>query len=234
MKKLLGILLVLAIVAIAAFFMLNNPLGRVVKLAIESFGPDMMQAEVRVSSVKISATDGQGKLSGLKLGNPKGFNTDYALKAGTIEMVIEPASITKDVIVLHKVLIDAPSIIYEKGDSGSNFDAIQHNVEAYLGSGGKKPKDDKSSGKKMIIDSFVIRNAQVNYNGKIDLSLPDIELHNIGKSSGGVTSAQLTKIIVAELNAKLIRALAKSAIIGGVGGVAAGAGMAIKGLLGKD
>lgn len=232
MKKLLAVVVVV-IAAVAAFLMLNNPLGRLVKLAVESYGPDMVQAEVRVSSVKISAADGQGKLSGLRLGNPKGFKTEFALKADIIELVIEPASIAKEVVVLHKVLIDAPHIIYEKGGHGSNFDAIQRNVEAYLGAGGQKTKDEKSGGKKMIIDSFVIRNAQVNYNGSIDLSLPDIELHNIGKSSGGVTSAQLTKMIIAELNAKLVLALAKTAIVGAAGGVVVGAGMAIKGLLGK-
>ena len=231
MKKLLGILLLLAVIAVAAFYTLNNPLGRLVKLAIEGFVPDMVQAEVSVRSVSISATDGQGKLSGFKLGNPKGFKTGHALKADTIEVVVEPASLAKDVIVLHKVLIDAPNIIYEKGDKDSNFDAIQHNVEAYLGAG--KKKDDKDAGKRFIIDSFAIRNAQVNYNGTIDLSLPDIELHNIGKNSGGVTSAQLTRLIVAELNAKLALALAKTAVVGAVGGVVVGAGMAIKGLLGK-
>lgn len=65
-----------------------------VKLAIEGFGPEMMQAEVHVSSVNISTGDGQRRLSGLNLGNPRGFKTDHALKADTIEIMIEPASIT--------------------------------------------------------------------------------------------------------------------------------------------
>lgn len=232
MKKVFGILAVLAVVAVVAFFALSNPLGRLVKLAIENFGPDMIQAEVRVSSVNISTTDGQGKLSGLKLGNPRGFQTDHALKADTIELVIEPASIAQDVIVIHKVLIDAPNIIYEKGGSGSNFDVIQRNVEAYMGAGGKKEKDDKGEGKKMIIDTFILRNAKVSYSGKLDLSLPDIELHNIGKKSGGATSAQVTKAIITELNARLILALTRNAA-GAVSGVAAGAGTAIKNMLGK-
>jgi hypothetical protein len=171
MKKILGILIVLAVLAVAAFFALSNPLGRLVKLTIENFGPDMLHAEVRVSDVQISTADGQGKLSGLHLGNPRGFKTDHAFNADTVEIVIEPASIAQDVIVLHKVLIDAPHIIYEKGDSGKN--------------------------------------------------------------SGGATSAQVVKAIIAELNAKLILALAKAAVITGVGGVTLGAGMAIKSLLGK-
>lgn len=232
MKKILAVLVVLVIAAVVAFFTLNNPLGRLVKLAIEEFVPDMVQAEVSVRSVDISAADGQGKLVGLFVGNPKEFKTSHALKAETIEIAVEPASLTKDVVVLHKILIDAPNIIYEKNDSGSNFDAIQRNVEAYLNAGGKK-KDDKGTAKKLIVDSLVIRNAQVNYNGTLDLSLPDIELRNVGKNSGGVTSAQLTKLIIAELNSKIALALVKAGVIGIVGGAAIGAGMAIKGLLDK-
>ena len=211
--------------------MLQNPLGRLVKMAIEEFGPEMTQAAVKVSKVEISATDGRGALSGLVLGNPRGFKSDYALKAGTVEIVLEPASLAKDVMVIHKILIDAPQITYEKAGDITNFDAIQHNVEEYLGAkNGKSEKPKQGSDKKMIIDSFVIRNAKINYNGMMELTLPDIELRNVGKKTGGATSAQVAKAIIAELNAKLAMALAKAAVIGGVGGVVVGAGVALKGL----
>lgn len=232
-KSYLAILAGLVVAAIALFFLLSNPMGRLVKLVIEKFGPEMTQATVRVNKVRIS-TDGKGTLSGMLLGNPKGFKTDFALKADTVEVAIEPASIAQDVVVIHKILIDSPHIIYEKGDSGANFDVIQHNVEEYLGADhGKDKKADKGENKKMIIDSFIIRNAKVNYNGMLDLTLPDIELHNIGKKSGGATSAQVVKAIIAELNTKLALALAKSVAIGAVGGPAIGIGMGIKSLLGK-
>jgi len=200
-------------------------------MAIEEFGPEMTQAAVKVSKVEISATDGRGALSGLVLGNPRGFKSDYALKAGTVEIVLEPASLAKDVMVIHKILIDAPQITYEKAGDITNFDAIQHNVEEYLGAkNGKSEKPKQGSDKKMIIDSFVIRNAKINYNGMMELTLPDIELRNVGKKTGGATSAQVVKAIIAELNAKLAMALAKAAVIGGVGGVVVGAGVALKGL----
>jgi hypothetical protein len=232
-KKVIGILIALGVVAAVAFFALSNPLGRLAKLAIESFGPDVMQADVRVSSVKISATDGKGKLSSLNLGNPKGFKTDHAFRADTIEIEIEPASIAGNVIIVRKVLIDGPNIIYERGSGGSNFDAILHNVETYLGGGDKNGKDDRGRKKKMVIDSFVIRKAKINYGGTIDLSLPDIELHNIGKQSGGTSPAQVIKTIIAELNAKIIPALADTAAIEKVGDMAHDAGKSVKGLLGK-
>ena len=231
MKKLLLIVVVLVAAAVAAYFTLQNPLGRLVKLAVEEFGPEMTQATVKVSRVEISATDGRGAMSGLFLGNPKGFKSDYALKAGTIEIDLEPASLAKDVIVIHKILIDAPQIGYEKAGNITNFDAIQRNVEAYLGT--KGGKGGKSGGKRMNIDSFVIRNAKVNYNGILELKLPDIELRNVGRKTGGASSAQVVKAIIAELNTQLALALAKAAVIGSVGGVAVGAGVAIKGLFDK-
>lgn len=233
MKKLIGVVVVLLIAAGVGFFVLNNPLGRVIKLAINKLGPEMLQADVRVSGVNISTSDGQGRLSGLRIGNPAGFKTDHAIKADIIEIVIEPTSVAKNVIVIHKVLIDAPDIIFEKGDKGSNFDAIQRNVESYLGAGGKKENDGKSASRKMTIDSLVIRNAKVNYNGMVDLTLPDIELRNLGKKSGGITAAQVVNAIIVELNARIALSLAKTAVITSVGGVAVGAGMAIKSLLGK-
>ena len=229
MRKILIGVVVLIAVGVAAYFMLNNPVGRLVKLGVNEFGPKLTQAKVYVSKVEISTTGGTGTISGLFLGNPKGFKTDYALKAGTVGIDLDTSTLAKKVVVIHKILIDAPSIIYEKGPHGSNFDAIQHNVAQYLGSGGgkKETSSGKTPGKKLIIDSFVIRNAKVNYNGTMNLSLPNIELHGIGRKTNGATAAQAVKAVIGELNAKMVVALAKTVAIGVVGGPVVGAGMAI-------
>jgi hypothetical protein len=145
------------------------------------------------------------------------------LKADNIEVEIDVASITKDVVVIHKILIDSPHIIYEKGNGGTNFDAIQRNVEQYLGvDRGKGKSADKEPGKKLIIEVFSIRNAKVSYGGALDLSLPDIELHNIGKDKGGASPASVVKSIIGAVNGKLAGSIAK--------GVVEGVGSAVKGV----
>ncbi len=212
MKKLF-ILLVLMMAGIAAYFMFGNPLGQAVKLALEEIGPKMTQADVRVSSVKMSATDGHGEIVGLLLGNPNGFKTDYALQAGKIEIAVEPASLVQDVVLIRNVVINEPKIIYESGDHGSNFDAIQRNIKQYLNVDAKQ-RDDKAA-KKMIIESLIIRNAHVSYNDTLSLDLPDIELHDIGKKSGGATSAQVVKAIIGELTTQILLAIPK-AVAGGI------------------
>lgn len=221
--------LLLAVAAGIAYLWLSNPLNAVVKAAIEKFGSEMTQTKVSVGKVELSPTEGKGALSGLSVGAPKGFKADHAFRADHIELALEPASLAEDVILIHRIHIDSPDISYEKNDSGTNFDAIQRNVERYLG----KNKAGKDGSRKMIIESLVIRNARVNYNGMLDLKLPDIELRNVGKKSGGATSAQVTRAIIAELNTQLAIALAKTAAISAVGGVAVGVGMGLKSLFEK-
>jgi uncharacterized protein involved in outer membrane biogenesis len=236
MKKLQIVLLafILLIAAVVLYVWLANPLNGLVKVAIEKYGSEMTQAQVTVGNVDLSPADGRGTLSALALGNPKGFKTPHALKAGRIELALDPASLTGDVVLIHKIHLDAPYISYEKNEQGvTNFDAIQRNVQRYVGASKKAPKEEKKAETKMIIESLVIRGAKVNYNGLMDLKLPDIELRNIGKKKGGATSAEVTNAIVGELNKQLAITLAKAAAVGAVGGVAIGVGMGIKSLLGE-
>lgn len=229
MKKALFVLLGLLAAAVV-YLWYSNPLNALVQGAIEKWGSEMIQAPVRVGRVDLSPSDGRGTLSDLSLGNPQGFKGEQAFRVERIEVALEPSSLTKDVVVVHKIAIDAPQIAYEKNDGGTNFEAIQRNVERYLGT--QKTEAGKPE-KKMLIESLSIRNAKVNYNGLIDLNLPDIELRNIGKKSGGATSAQVVSAIVTELNTKLAIALAKTVAVGAVGGVAVGIGMGLQSLLGK-
>jgi len=100
---------------------------------------------------------------------------------------------------------------------------------------------DREPGKKMIVELLSIRDARVSYapavlKGKsLDISLPDIELKDIGKDRGGVTGAQLAKAITDALKPRITRSVAGAAK--GVGNAAGnalkGVGAGIKGLFGK-
>jgi len=144
--------------------------------------------------------------------------------------VIEATSIAQKTIVIRKVLIVEPNIIYESGTGGTNFDILQRNIDNYLGSSASD-KSKKNSGKKVIIESFEIRDAKVNYNGTIDLPIPNIYLRDIGKKNGGTSFALVSKKVLSELNSKL--SLSKSSISDSIGGAAKGAGNAIKGIFEK-
>jgi uncharacterized protein involved in outer membrane biogenesis len=115
MKKVLLALLVLAIVAGSALFWLSRNLDGLVKDAIEDYGSAMTQAKVTVGAVTISTTDGRGSISQLTIANPSGFNTAHALQVAQVAFEVDLASLTKDVIVIRRIAIEAPDVIYEKG-----------------------------------------------------------------------------------------------------------------------
>jgi len=71
MKKKLVIGIAVLVLGTIVVFLLSNPLGGLVKLAIESFGPDMLQAKTSVRNVKISTADGQGVLKISTLETPR-------------------------------------------------------------------------------------------------------------------------------------------------------------------
>jgi len=207
---LIGVAILVVVLGGAAFWLFSS-LDSIVKAAIEKYGSEIVQVTVSVGNVKLSPTDGKGAISGLRVSNPKGFRTPHAVTVGTIELAIDPASIARDVVTIRNIAIVSPRISYEAGSGDkSNFDVIQRNVDHSLGKGSK---DKSSQGKKMIVEHLSIRDIKVTYSpilleGKgFEISLPDIELRDIGKAKGGVTSGELAKSVTDALMTRMTRAI---------------------------
>ena len=111
MMKKAGIALALLILLLGgALFWLHHNLNHLVKNAIETYGSQMTEAKVTVSSVAITTTTGTGIIRGLVVGNPKGFKTPYALKVGQVEVEIDLSTLTHPAILIKKIMIDAPDV----------------------------------------------------------------------------------------------------------------------------
>ncbi len=76
MLKKIAIALVVLVVLIAGvtYYFLSN-LDGYIKTAMEKYGSEATQAEVKVGGVKIGLKDGSGQITNLTIGNPKGFTT---------------------------------------------------------------------------------------------------------------------------------------------------------------
>jgi hypothetical protein len=232
MKKLgIAVLVVLVLVG-GAVFWLHSGLDGLVRDAIAKYGSEMTQAKVTVGQVKISALNGEGTIANLVIGNPKGFKSAHAFSVGEFTLIVEPKSITGDVVTVKKIAIIAPDVMYEKGDAMTNFDAIQKNIAAYLG-----PSDGKSAkgGKKLIVAELTIRGAKAHGSAallpgrSIDVPLPDLTLRNLGKAKGGVTPGELSLEIVGALEKQLINAISLDKL----GNMAKGAEGLAEGAAGK-
>jgi uncharacterized protein involved in outer membrane biogenesis len=211
-----------AIVVIGAMIIFAS-IDSIIKEVVESVGPKMTQTEVKLDKVELSTTSGTGRLSGLLIGNPKGFSTPTAMQLGEIGITLDIATLAQDTIVIKSILIRAPQITYEYGPSGGNIETIKKNVDSYVGKSApassapaaksapapekKAPKEE--GGKKLIIEDLRIQDAKVTaaaMGQQLSQGLPTIQLKDIGKSKGGATPAEVVEQILAALQQQVARA----------------------------
>jgi len=221
MKKALAGLLAVALIAlVAGGIWIYLSLDFIVKHAIESYGSEILGAKVTVESVKLAPADGAGALNGFAIGNPPGFRTEQSVTVRTIDVAVEPASITKKVVHVRRIVVAAPVITYESRRGGSNFDAIRQNVAQRSGGSKQAESADET---RLIVDHFEIRDARVIYapeiatrGATISYTIPDIQIANIGKRQGGVTPAEFANVVTQALAVRMARAMGRSAAQRGV------------------
>ena len=212
-KVLIGVVVVLVVIGGAGVYVFLNA-GGIIKQIVEEVGSEATKTKVSLSEVDLSIQSGEAALKGFKMGNPSGFQTPKAMSFGVVSVKIDPASVTQDVILIKEVVIDKPDITYEfASGGGSNFDAIQKNVNSYakeMGAGGggaaKKDSSESKGGKKVIIENLYLRDGKIGVSadflkGKsLNADLPTIHLKNIGKKSNGATAAEVADQLMSEIS----------------------------------
>lgn len=183
-----GIIAFVVIALVGGVILVYSKLDSILKDAVEEYGTQFTGVSVTLEKVELSPESGLGLISGLIVGNPPGYQTDAAFKLGSIAMNIDLSSVTSKTILIKTIVISGTEVIYEFGDGGSNVDIIGKNVDqAADGSKSDEPKKDEGSGKKLVIENFVIVNGKVSVSHpllkgkKLASSLPAIRLKDIGK-----------------------------------------------------
>jgi hypothetical protein len=184
----------------------------------------------RVDEVKISPPTARARSATSSSAIRRASGQRHAMKIGRIDVDIDIASVTRDVIVIRRIAIIAPELNYELGSAMTNFDAIQKNIASYLGSADNK----KKGGQKLIVEELTIRQAKAQASAAlmgsktVSVVLPDITLRNLGKARGGLTPGELGQQVAAAVTTKLAGAVNFEKLL--QSGAAAKAGSAIKGL----
>ena len=213
MKKwiLIGVAAILVIGVIIVVVGLSN-IGPMIKKAVNTYGPTITKTDVKLDDVGVSLLSAEASLKGFLLGNPKGFQSPQAIKVGSISVNVDEKSLTQDTIVIDRIEVIKPEITYEKIKGTDNFQTILANVKKSVGAEGKSEKSKEQgseSGKKLVINNFIVKGGQVNLamellGGKVvSSSLPDIHLKDLGKKEGGASPAETFEKIFKALYAKI-------------------------------
>ncbi len=253
MKKLFLIGVIVLVLIVGGLVFLYLSLNRVIRSAVETYGPQVTKSEVKLGDVNVFPFSGDASLSNLVVGNPQGFKTPSAFKLGAMSMSLDVRSLLSDTVAIREIVIRAPEITYELGPGGSNLAALQKNVEAYAGAGAKSGSgapQAQGAGKKVIIDRLRVEKSKVNVSAGVPLQaqtatleLPDIEMKDIGKGGQGASMATVVEKVLEEVSRSVAKAVANVDVKGltekarkeavGAAGTKGGAEKALKGVFGK-
>ena len=203
-RKLLITAGVIAAALILAVALVVTRLDSIMTKAINTYGPGMTGTEVRIDDVRVSFLSGEATVTNFQLGNPKGYRSAHAAKAASISVDLEIGSLLQDTIVVKRIEVVQPDIIYEKRGGTDNFKTISRNAERKAKetglAGGRSGRE--KPGKKLLIREFILKGGRVTLHtpdlpsGTANAAIPDMHLRNVG-GDGADPSAVFGRILAA-------------------------------------
>ncbi len=195
-----------------AYFM-----GSIVKAGVNKMGPRLTQSKVELASANLSPLTGVGTLSGLSVGNPKGWSDGRAFYLGNVHVELEPRSVWGETIVINELTIDQPEFNYETKFISSNIKDLLNNIEAYTGKA-EQPEAKDGKPKKFIVKKFRLTNGKATLGvgpTAVPVPLPAISLDDLGVKEGGITGGQLAGAIMQDVLGSIVASTAN--MLGKVG-----------------
>jgi len=218
-KVVLG--LVVAVIAVAAIVVVVGVqnLDKIVKTAVEKVGPEVLGTEVRLNEVKIEITEGRGELRGLTVANPQGYSAANIFSLGQTVLDIDTSSLGGDVIVINEITIKGADLLAEqKGLKDTNLQALLDNIQSGSTSGSGSEKQEQSgdsAGPEVLlaVEKFTFADSNMKLVseqfGEHKLTLPAINLTNLGSRDKGLTPEELANAVVKPLLAQAKKAAQK-------------------------
>jgi len=176
-------------------------LDAIVKSGIEVVGSSVLGTAVTVDSVSISPLSGQGSISGLRVENPEGFDSQYAFELESVLVSIDVNSVFTDVAEIESITIMQPVITYETKITTDNIRTLLNNLpDSDTAAQSSEAADEP--GQQLIIRDFRMMGSQLNFVAATvtaPLTLADIEIRNIGAEGGSASAANAVRVVLQEL-----------------------------------
>jgi len=192
MKKIfIRLLIIIPIIFIIGCIILYFSLNNIVKKSVTTLLPKITKTKVTMGSINISPFSGKVIIKDFAIANPEHFTTKNFMSTKKITVQVNLKSLFSDKIIINEIEIQTPEITYEKTLTSSNLKEIKDNIAAFIPPA-KEIKDDKQknskSGKKIQLDHFAVTTGKIHLHVKmieegLAMTLPDIELNDIGKDS---------------------------------------------------
>jgi hypothetical protein len=205
--------LVAAVVPIA-----KTRLDEYVKRVVEEGGTSYAGVPVTLDSADFQVLHDVIYLNGLAVGNPPGFDSDTAIRAGRVLVDIDVRSLLRDTVVIRRILVVAPDIVYELVLGRDNIGRILDGVAA------RSAEKPAATGdvRKVVIEELWIKDPKLRVGivrgATMPVGMDDIHLTNIGGGGGGgegggkggVLPAEVTRYVLGEVAGSVGRVVSSS------------------------
>lgn len=212
-KTLIAIAAIVVVIA-AGLVYIYTQLDSIVAGLIEEQGSAATSTPVRVSGVSIELGEAQAEIAGLSVGNPEGFS-GTAISLGRFSIRIDPATVTKDTIVLKEVTVSGATVNLIQQGTRNNLRELMKNLESAGGEEQQAAEED--AGRKLIIERFVLEDAGASVSlpdlgEERSVELPRIELTGIGRASGGATGQEVARQVLKPVIERVLRSAATESL----------------------
>lgn len=200
-----------------------NPLAD--ESAEEELDPNAPKKLIAFDLLSLEPLKGLLSIKGLRVSNPPGFSRHDLVKMDEFRIDLDPDTLQADALVIEDILIDKPRIRYERQILSDNIKALQKEIEqATTGQGAapdqieeKSDREDtekpegEEEGQKVILDHILIARGMVHAKlsalPSIPVPLPNIELNDIGKETGGATVVEASTEVFDTFYEEMISAI---------------------------
>jgi hypothetical protein len=206
MKRRNKILTFFVLLFAAAYLCLPSMEG-IVKKFVHQYGSELTGTNVRIRRFHLKPASGEGGVRGFSIANPKGYQSKNLLTLDKLNVTVEIASLTKDVIVIDRILLDQPVITYEMLSlTQNNISDVLDHIQRQTASAASDKDESDSSSKKIIIKDLTVQNGKIevvagvgSLKKPISLPLPVISLKNIGQEEKGSDITETLSLVLKKI-----------------------------------
>ena len=201
-KTLISVVFLLLLAGGGLFFYLDS----IVKSGIEVVGSSLLGTAVTVDSVSLSPLSGQGSISGLRVENPEGFESQYAFELDSVLVSIDVNSVFTDAAEIESIVIMQPVITYETKIASDNIRTLLDNLDEG-DAPSSDPETEDDSAQQIIIREFRMVGSQLNFVSALvsaPITLADIWIRDIGAEGGSASAANAVRVVLQELVASIL------------------------------
>lgn len=214
MKIIVKFVIFIIIFALIAITGVTYYLDSIAKKAVEFGGSKALGVTTSVDKLHISLLDGSSSLGGFTIANPKGFSAGNFMELKQGNVAININSLLSDTVNISEISLSGLHLNLEQSNQSSNVKALLANIPRAQKSTPKakttttaKSSPNSATGKKFTVDLIVLDDIGVTAElqalgtqlSNVSLTVPRIELTNVGQQQGGMLIAELIQYVVEQV-----------------------------------